>query len=161
VVAAVAFLGLRPDPVSFPESFAGLTRATDGQSEAAAASFRTASDADGLDADMAFYAEGVAPVAALAWIREPEQAPGGVDEVFDTFADGFTGGYGGTVVASERLERTMDGVEYVCAPVGGAVAAGLCMWRAGDVVWVLVDVRPGTTVVETKSLAVTAHDATA
>jgi hypothetical protein len=101
------------------------------------------------------------PVAALAWIRGPEQMPGGVDEAFDTFADGFTGGYGGTVVATERLERTVDGVEYVCAPVGGAVAAGLCMWHVGDVVWVLVDVRPGTTVAETKRLAVTAHDAMA
>ena len=161
VAVAVAFVGLHPDPVTFPESFAGLTRATDGPSEAAAASFRTASDADGLDADMAFYAEGATPVTALAWIRAPEQTPSGVDEAFDTFADGFTGGYGGAVVASERLERTVDGVEYVCAPVGGAVAAGLCMWRVGDVVWVLVDVRPGTAVAETERLAVTAHDATA
>jgi len=160
VVAGIAFVALRQDPVAFPDSFAGLTRAVDAQTDAASASFRTAADADGLDADMAFYGEGGPPVAALAWIRGADRTPSGVDGAFDAFGEGFTSGSNGAVLSSERLERTVDGVEYVCASVDGPVAAGLCLWQDADVFWVLMDVRPGTTIDETERLAVTAADAT-
>jgi len=159
VVAAVAFVMLREPGVSFPERVAGLERASDAQSEAAAASFRAASEADGLEADMAFYAEGGIPVAALAWIRGYDGNAGGPDEAFDGFIEGFTSGYNGSVVTADRAERTVDGVAYVCAPVAAAVTAGICMWEDEDVFWVLMDVRPGVTIEQTEALAVTAHDA--
>lgn len=160
VVAVIAFMALREPGASFPDSFAGLERASDAQSEAAAESFRTASDAQGLDADMAFFAEAGVPVAALAWIRGVDQGSGGATEAFDTFTEGFTSGYNGSVVTTERAEHSTDGITYVCAPVVGPVTAGVCMWEDEDLFWVLMDVRPGTTVQDTRALSVSAHSAT-
>lgn len=159
VAAAVAFILLRDSGVSFPETVAGLARSSDSQTEAASASFRTASEAGGLDADMAFYGEGGMPVLALAYIRWTDGAPGGADAAFDAFADGFTSGYGDSVLTTDRLVRTVDGVEYLCASVGGVVGAGLCLWQDEDVFWMLMDARPDVTISGTKRLAVTAHDA--
>ncbi len=161
VVASIAFLTLREPSTSFPESFAGLERASDPQFETAAESFRAASQAQGLEGDMAFFAEGGVPVAALAWIRGAERTPDGTGEAFDGFTEGLTSGSNGSVVTSERVQRTIDGVTYVCAPLVGPVVAGICMWQDHDVFWILMDVRPGTTVVETRSLSVTAHAAAA
>ena len=161
VVAGIVFVTLREPGVSFPETFAGLQRASDARSGAAAESFRTASEAQGLEADMAFFTEGGTPVAALAWIRGTERTSGGAAEAFDGFAEGFTSGYNGTVVTTERAERTVGGITYVCAPIVGPVSAGICLWEDGDVFWVLMDVRPGTTVGEARTLSVTAHDAAA
>ena len=158
-VASIAFVTLREPGVSFPETFAGLQRASDARSGAAAESFRTASQAQGLEADMAFFAEGGAPVAALAWIRGTERTPGGTAEAFDGFAEGLTSGYNGSVVTTGRAERTVDGITYVCAPIVGPVSAGICMWADGDVFWVLLDVRPGTTVGDARLLSGTARDA--
>lgn len=161
VVAAIAFVTLREQPVSFPDSFGGMTRATDAVSEAGAESFRTQADADGLEADMAFYAQEGAPVAGLAWIRGADRIPGGATAGFDEFAEGFTSGSGGSVLPGAKVERAVDGITYVCAPVAGAVPAGLCLWQDEDVFWVLVDVRPGTTLRDAQRLAVAAQDATA
>ena len=161
VAASIAFVTLREPGVSFPETFAGLQRASDARSGAAAESFRTASQAQGLDADMAFFAEGGAPVAALAWIRDTGRTPGGTAGAFDGLAEGFTSGYNGSVATTERDERLVDGITYVCAPIVGPVAAQICMWEDGGVFWILLDVRPGSTVRDARSLSVTARDAAA
>jgi len=161
VVALLAFLTLREPGPSFPDTLADLERSSDPQAEAAARSFRTASSAQGLDADMTFFSDGGAPVAALAWIRGAEPTPGGAPEAFDAFTEGFTSGYNGSVVTTERAERTVEGISYVCAPIVGPVTAGICLWEDEDVFWVLMDVRPGTTIEQTRSLSVTAHAATA
>jgi hypothetical protein len=161
IVAAVAFVLLRDGGVSFPDAVAGLDRLSDDQTEAAAASFRRASEATGLEADMAFYGEGGPPVVALAYLRWTDGAPGGADAAFDAFADGFTSGYGDGVLTTERLVRRVDQVEYLCASVGGAVGAGLCLWQDEDVFWMLMDARPDATISGTERLAVTAHEAVA
>lgn len=161
IVASIAFVTLREPGVSFPETLAGMPRASDAQSEAGAQSFRTASQAEGVDGDMAFYAQAGVPVAALAWVRGAEQTPGGPAEAFDGFTEGFTSGYNGSVVTAERTERTVDEITYVCAPIVGPVVAGICMWEQDDVFWILMDVRPATTIRETRALALAAHDATA
>ncbi len=157
VVAVVAATLLRLPDVELPGSFGGLTRTTDAVSEAAASSFRTASDARDLEADMGFYGSTGVPEVALAWIRG--SSPGGAASSFDGFTAGFTADSGGVVVTAERVERTLDGVLYVCAPVSGPVSAGICMWEDGDVSWILMDVRPGSTIAQARSLAVAAHDA--
>jgi hypothetical protein len=159
VVAGSAFVALRDPGVALPERVAGLERTSDARSDAAAASFRAASGSQGLEGDMAFYAEGGAPVAALAWIQGDGTVAGGSADAFDVLTEGFTSGYGGVVVTAERTERAVDGVTYVCAPVTAALAAGICTWEDGDVVWVLMDVRPGVTIAQTQALAVGAHDA--
>lgn len=159
VAAAIAFATLRSPGVAFPDALGGLERASDARSVAASDSFRAAADSQDLDADMAFYADGGVPVAALAWIRGVEDTPGGAGDVFDTFTEDFTSGYNGSVVTSPSAERSIDGTTYVCAPVVGPVAAGICMWRDGDVFWVLMDVRPGTSIEETRTLSAAAHAA--
>lgn len=160
VVAVFAYLNLREPGVSFPETFSGLQRVSTAQTDAAADSFRAASEADGLDADMAFYGSAAMPEAALMWIRGAEDTPGGPAEAFDAFAEGFTSGYDGTLVTSGRTDRTVDGVTYVCAPVTGSLGAGICMWEEADVFWILLDVRPGSRIADTNDLAVAARDAT-
>jgi hypothetical protein len=138
-----------------------MERASDARSQAASDSFRAAAESQRLDADMAFYADGGVPVAALAWIQRAEDTPGGPGDVFDTFTEGFTSGYNGSVVTSQGGERTVDGMTYVCAPVVGPVTAGICMWQDEDVFWVLMDVRPGTSIEETLTLSAAAHAAAA
>lgn len=161
VVAAIAFATLRSPGVAFPDTLGGLERASDARSGAASDSFRAAADSQDLDADMAFYTDGGVPVAALAWIRGVEDTPGGAGDVFDTFTEDFTSGYNGSVVTSPSAERSVDGTTYVCAPIVGPVAAGICMWRDEDVFWVLMDVRPGTSIEETRALSAAAHGAAA
>jgi hypothetical protein len=156
VVAAIAFLSFRSPGVTFPDRLGGMALSSDARSRAASDSFRAAAGSQGLDADMAFYAEGGVPVVALAWIRGVEDTPGGASDAFDTFTEGFTSGYNGSVVTSQRTETAVDGVAYVCAPVVGPVTAGICMWRDEDVSWVLMDVRPGTSIEQTRALAATA-----
>jgi len=155
------FIGLRGPELDFPEAVSDLQRISTAQTEAAADSFRAASEADGLDADMAFYGGGSAPEAALMWIRGTDGGSAGPTEAFDAFAQGFTGGYNGTLETSERTDRMVDGVTYLCAPISGALGAGICMWEDGDVTWVLLDVRPGARIGETNDLAVSVHDAVA
>jgi len=160
-IAAVSYLSLRGSgTTSFPDSFAGLARIESAQTDLAAQVFRSSSETEGMDADMAFYGSEVDPVAALMWIRGAEAAPGGPDDAFEAFAAGFASGNNGSVATSLRVERTVDGIRYVCAPVTGALPAGLCMWEEDDVFWVLLDVRPGG-VSGVEELAVAARNASA
>ena len=161
VVATIAYLSLRASEVSFPTSFGGLDRIEGTQTDLAADVFRASSEAAGMDADMAFYGSGADPVAALMWIRGAERTPGGPDEVFDAFADGFASGNNGTVVTGERDVQVVEGVTYVCAPVAGALPAAICLWEQDEVFWVLLDVRPGEGLSATRDLAVAARDAAA
>lgn len=161
VVAVIAFVSLREPRVSFPRSLSGLERISTPQTDAAVDSLRAATEADGLDADMAFYGAGAVPEAALMWVRGAQGAPGGSSEVFETLADGFASGYGGALVTSGHTERTTGGVTYLCAPVAGSPGAGICIWEDDDVFWILLDVRSGARIDETGDLAVAAHDAAA
>ncbi len=161
VTAAAAFIVLRqPDP-SFPHAIAGLERVSNAQTDAASDSFRAASEADGLDADMAFYGSGSVPEAALMWVRRAQGMVGGPSEAFDALAEGFTSGYNGTLETSGRTDHAIEGITYVCAPITGALGAAVCMWEEDDVFWVLLDVRPGARMGETNDLAVAARDAAA
>jgi hypothetical protein len=162
VVASIALVALREPEIAFPASIAGLERVVGPQTDAAAASFRTASQANGFEADMAFYGSAAAaPEVSVMWVRGAEESLGGPAAAFDSFTEGLTSGYGGSVVAAERIERTVEGVTYVCSPVVGSVTAGLCMWQDGDVLWMLMDVRPGVTVGGAKDLSIAAHAAMA
>lgn len=161
VIVAVSVVTHRQSAASFPDSLPGLERVSTAQTDAAAESLRAASEAHGLDADMAFYGSGSMPQAALMWVRGADETLAGPDEVFDTFAAGFTSGSSGTLVTSDRSERRVDGVTYVCAPVTGSLGAGLCMWQEDDLFWVLLDVRPGSGIDQTQDLAVAVRDAAA
>jgi hypothetical protein len=161
VMAAAAFVILRQSGPTFPEAISGLERVSNTQTDAASGSFRAASEADGLDADMAFYGSGSVPEAALMWIRGADGTVGGPSEAFDTLAQGFTSGYNGTLEMSGRTDQAIAGITYVCAPITGALGAGICMWEEDDVFWVLLDVRPGSRIGETNDLAVAARDAAA
>ncbi len=157
----VWFVALRGPDLSFPESLPNLERISTAQTDAAAESFRAASEVDGLDADMAFYGSGSIPEAALMWIRGTDGGATGPSEAFDAFARGSMGGSYGSVEPSGRTDRLIDGITYICAPVSGAVGAGICIWEDADVTWILLDVRPGVQIGETNDLAVAAHDAVA
>jgi hypothetical protein len=159
--AVVAFVALRHPALEMPDGFAGLTRVSGSQTDAAVDVFRKGAEGQGMEADMSFYGSGSVPVAALIWLRAPEGSPVTVDESFGAFADGFATTYDGAVDTSRRSNRTVGGVSYVCAPITGSMPAGVCMWEEEDVFWVLLDVRPGTGVEEAQSLAVDAHDAVA
>jgi hypothetical protein len=159
VLVAVAYVGLRDPEASFPPSFAELERVESAQTELAAEVFRSASAVEGMEADVAFYGSDAGPVAALMWIRGPDAATGTSDEALEAFAAGFASSNNGSVTTSLRVDRTVAGIEYVCAPVTGAVPAGLCMWAEDDVSWVLFDVRPGTDLSGAEDLAVAAQSA--
>ena len=159
VIAAAAFVVLRQSGPSFPQAISGLERVSNAQTDAAAGSFRAASEADGLDADMAFYGSGSVPEAVHMWIRGADGSVVGPSEAFDALAQGFTSGYNGTLEMSGRTDHAIQGITYVCAPITGALGAGICMWEEDDVFWVLLDVRPGSRIGETNDLAVAARNA--
>ena len=157
--AAIAYVGLREPGISFPSSFAALERIDGPQTDLAAEVFRSASEAGGMEADVAFYGTDGEPVAALMWIRGPDPAGGGSEEALEAFASGFASGNNGSVLTSSRIDRTVDGIDYVCAPVAGSLPAGLCLWAEDELFWVLLDVRPGTDLAGAEDLAVAARTA--
>lgn len=159
VLLAIGYGGFRHPEISFPASFSGLERIGGAQTEVAAEVFRSASATGGMDADVAFYGSDADPVAALMWIRGPGTATDSPDEALEAFAAGFASSNNGSVATSLRVDRTVAGVEYVCAPVTGALPAGLCMWTEDGVSWVVLDVRPGTDLAGAESLAVAARNA--
>jgi hypothetical protein len=159
VVASVAFVALRQSSPSFPETFSGLERVGGQQTDTASQAFRSMADAQGLSADMAFYASSGVPAVALMWVDAGGQ--GASDAAFESFIDGFTTGFAGGSVTGDSVVESVDGVTYRCAPVSGQVDAGVCLWDEGDIVWVLVDARTTTTLDASKELARSVHEAVA
>ncbi len=161
VIGAVVLVVMREPAIETPEAFGELTKIASGPTDAAIDQFHAMAEDRGLDADMAFYADGATPRAALIWIRDASVPS--TDAAFDAFAAGFTEGFGaGGLDTSHKKTETVGETLYVCAPVTGQVRGSLCMWEDGEeVFWILFDVQPGARLVETQTLAVSAHDAAA
>jgi hypothetical protein len=160
VVATVAFVALRQPAPGLPDSFGGLQRVSSAQTDAASESFRALAESDGLRADMAFYGGAGEPAAAVMWV-DAENTAGGTQEAFDMFVDGFAEGLGAGTVGTSQTTEVVGTVTYRCATVSSSVSAGACMWTDDDIVWVVMDVRPGDGLPEAQDLAVEAHDAVA
>jgi hypothetical protein len=158
VVATVAFVALRQPAAGLPDSFGGLQRVSNAQTDAASESFRALAESDGMRADIAFYGGTGEPAAAVMW-ADAENTADVTEEAFDMFVEGFAEGLGAGTIGTRQTTEVVGGVTYRCATVSSSVTAGACMWTGGDIVWVVMDVRPGDGLPEAQDLAVAAHDA--
>lgn len=157
LIGGAYWFSSRPEAVAIPESFGGLNRVEDAQTEIVAEMFRSQVDETGIDGDLALYGEGL-PTAALIWIRDASVPT--TDAAFDAFAAGFDAGIGqdASLDRSRRSNATVAGVTYVCAPVLGAAPGTICMWQDDAVFWLLFEFS-GEGHDAARSLAVAAHDA--
>lgn len=154
--AAWYFIGRR-DTVTVPESFGGMPRIDDEQTQLAVDAFRTEIESTGIEGDMVIYGNGV-PTAALVWVRDATVPT--TNAAFDEFATGFNEGIGADGSLGKKTRTTVSGVTYVCAPVLGVATGTICMWQDEDIFWLLFDFSGGTFDAG-QDLAVVAHDAVA
>lgn len=147
----------RPAAVTIPESFGGLSRVENEQTELVAEAFRSEVEGTGIEGDLALYGDGL-PTTALIWVRDASVPT--TDAAFDAFASGFDSGIGqdASLDRSRRTTETVDGVTYVCAPVVGITPGTICMWQEDSVFWLLFEFS-GEGQQAARSLAVVAHDA--
>ena len=158
-VAGVFFFMNRGPGVVLPQSFGGLTQVTNPQVEEALDLFRSQSDAEGIAADMGIYGSAGVPSVALAWVADASVP--NADAAFTEFAGGFNEGLGtGALDESHRTTETIDGVQYLCAPVSGTPTSNICMWERDDIFWILFDLS-GSSMNATQDLAVAAYGAAA
>ncbi len=157
VVAAAVWWFTR-DRIALPESFDGVTRYASPQTEAGLKQFRSSIDTQGFEGDMAFYAVGGTPRSALIWIRDPTTT--NAEAAFRAFASGFGPALGGGAVGTDQLDGTaVAGITYLCAPVSGSIPGGVCLWKDGEIFWILFDAGQGAGVDATRDLAVQARAA--
>jgi hypothetical protein len=147
----------RPDVVTIPVSFGGLSRIENTQTEFVAEAFRSEVEGTGIEGDLALYGDGL-PTTALIWIRDA--AVPTTEAAFDAFASGFEAGIGqdASLDPSRKTTETVDGVTYVCAPVVGATPGTICMWQEDSIFWLLFEFS-GQGQTGARSLAVVANDA--
>ena len=159
VVAGVFFFMNRGPGVELPQSFGGLTQVHNPQVEAALETFRSGADAQGAAADMGIYGSAGVPSVALVWVADASVP--NADAAFTEFAGGFNEGLGtGMLDESQRTTETIDGVQYLCAPVSGTPTSNVCMWERDDIFWILFDLS-GSNMNATQDLAVAAYGASA
>jgi hypothetical protein len=156
-VAGVYFFMHRGTSVQLPESFGGMTRIQNPQIESALDLFRSQAEDEGISADMGIYGQAGTPSAALAWVADAGVP--NADAAFTEFAGGFNDGLAtGTLDTSRRTTETIDGVQYLCAPVSGSPPSNVCMWQKDGIYWVLFDLS-GQSMSATQDLAVAAYGA--
>jgi hypothetical protein len=158
VIGGAYWFVSRPDAVRVPESFGGLSRIENTQTEFVADAFRSEVEGTGIEGDLALYGEGL-PTTALIWVRDASVPT--TDAAFDAFASGFDAGIGGQDASLDRSRRTtetVDGVTYVCAPVTGVTPGTICMWQEDSVFWLLFEFS-GQGQQAARSLALVAADA--
>ncbi len=155
-----SFLDRAPD-AALPATLGSLPRVENPLLEQATEAFRNDSEGMGVDTDMGFYGVGGTPSAALVWVDGSDVFT--TSDAWSEFADGMSAGTGlGSIDQSRTVTRTVDGVEYRCAPVVGEAAGNLCMWQVDEVYWVLFDLSAAAAGGgPTLDLAVAAHDTTA
>ena len=159
VIGGVVFFLRRGGDVELPQQLGGLPRLSNAQSDLATSQFAAGVKSQGIEGDMALYGTAEVPSSALIWIRDASVPT--TEAGFDSFAEGFNTGIGGVAFdPTTRVTKTIDGVEYVCAPVTSTVPGGMCLWQDGDVFWLVFDLS-GAHLGDTRALAVQAHDATA
>ena len=149
VLATLAVIGVgtwwvsREGSVALPESFGGLGRMENAQTELIVNAFHDQLDRLHVEGDIAMYGAGI-PTAALVWIRDA--AAPTTDAAFDRFATGFDSGIGaaGSLDGSRKTIESHDGVTYVCAPLASDVSGTICMWQDQDVFWLLFDFSGGS-----------------
>jgi hypothetical protein len=156
-VAGVYLLMHRGTTVELPESFGGLTQIHNPQVESALELFRSQAEGESISADMGIYGQAGTPSVALAWVADAGVP--NADAAFTEFAGGFNDGLAtGSLDTSRRTTETIDGVQYLCAPVSGAPASNVCMWQKDGIYWVLFDLS-GQSMNATQDLAVAAYGA--
>jgi hypothetical protein len=163
VLVTLAAIGIvtwwvsRDGSVALPETFGGLGKMENAQTELIVDTFHRKLDTMGIEGDIAMYGAGL-PTSALVWIRDA--AAPTTDAAFDQFATGFDSGIGGgaSLDGSRKTVETLDGVTYVCAPLVSDVSGTICMWQDQDVFWLLIDFS-GASFEAGKGLAQGAHDA--
>jgi hypothetical protein len=141
--------------VTMPESFGGLSKYSSSQTDSGVDVFRSYVKSQDIEGDMAFYATGGIPRAALIWVRDPGTSD--TQSAFDEFASGFGPSFGGSTVGRSESEE-VGGVSYLCATVSGPTPGALCMWKVDDVFWVLLDTQ-ATDLGAARDLAVQARNA--
>lgn len=157
VIGAAWFLFFRDSSVAMPESFAGMPRIDNAQTQLVVDTFRAELESTGIDGDIVVYGNG-APSAALIWLRDASVP--GTDAAFDEFAAGFNEGVGASGSLGTKRAETVGGVTFVCAPVVGSTPGTICMWQEQEVFWLLFDFSGGSFAAG-RDLAVVAHDAVA
>lgn len=158
VVAAAAgwfvvdqFGGATP---TLPETLAGSPRFESAEVTQALEVFHAGMESQGIEGDMAFYGTG-APQSLLAWFHDPSKTD--PDFAFSEFSTGF--GLGGGSGIGEPSKDTLDGTEYLCAPISGVIPGGVCMWQDDEIYWFVFNFQPGLGLSSTQDLAVQAHQA--
>lgn len=156
---AVAWMLNRPADAELPEAFGGLNQIHDPRLETILEAFTQQADQVGFSGELALYGgAGTVPTAALAWVSDGSTAP--VAEGFEEFADGFDTGLGtGSLDRAGRVDETIEGIDYLCAPVDAQPPATLCMWQEDAIYWILYDLS-GADVDTAQTLAVSATAAT-
>ncbi len=159
VVGGVFFFMHRAPGVELPQGFGGLTQVDNPQVEAALDMFRSQAGSEGISADMGIYGTAGVPSVALAWVADASVP--NADAAFTEFAGGFNEGLGtGSLDESRRTTETIEGVQYLCAPVSGTPASNICMWERDGIFWILFDLS-GSSMNATQQLAVAAYGAAA
>ncbi len=158
-VAGVWFFMHRGTSVELPQSFGGLTQINNPQVESALDMFRSQAENEGISADMGIYGQAGTPTVALAWVADAGVSD--ADAAFTEFAGGFNDGLAtGSLDTSRRTTETIDGVQYLCAPVSGTPASNVCLWQKDGIYWILFDLSGGS-MNATQDLAVAAYGAPA
>jgi hypothetical protein len=138
VAAAAAFTFLRGGG-GLPDELAGLPRSN---SEIATQLEEALSGIEimGVSFDVGFYGDGLEPQIVLMVFEglPDELASAPSDMFFEGFASGFASTSGGATVGFDAaVQRTADGVDYMCAPVEGPESGVVCLFR-GEGVGMLV-----------------------
>lgn len=157
VVAGVFFFMNRGPGVELPTSFGGLTPVQNPQVDAALEMFRSEAQAEGASADMGIYGSAGVPSVALVWVADASVP--NADAAFTEFAGGFNEGLGtGSLDEGLRTTQTIDGVDYLCAPVSGTPSSNVCMWEKDGIFWILFDLS-GSNMNATRQLSAAAYRA--
>jgi len=154
-IVAAGFWWFGRGDVKMPGSFGGLSKYSSSQTDSGVDTFRSYVKSQDIEGDMAFYASGGIPRAALIWVRDP--GTNATQGAFDEFASGFGPSFGGSTVGPSETQD-VGGVSYLCATVSGPTPGALCMWKIDDVFWILLDTQ-ATDVAAARDLAVQARDA--
>lgn len=155
VAGVVVYLNRGPG-VELPGSIGGVSQVRGAEVELLLDQFHAEADRQGVDADMALYGSSGIPSIGLVWVKDASVPT--TEDAFDAFATGFNEGLGiGSLDESRATTSLVEGVTYVCAPVGITPPANICVWEEDEVFWVLFDLSGTSSLSATQDLAVTAR----
>jgi zinc-ribbon domain len=160
VTAVFLYMKLQ-QPISFPGEIAGYQHDDSQIAHAATDFLEKALKSVGIHAQAAIYGDISNPAFIVIGYKRSDSTAGAS---LDEFASGFDSTSGSSVVLTQQISDTRDGVDYTCAPLqstsssSGAQARAICMWQddgTGGFVISAVSADPNSTM----DLSTQIHDA--